>query len=108
MNSSCLHFAFQSSVTDFKSPSEASARAVAGAQSSKRAEPGVQGGSRQELEQREMLGITELRKWRCKTGDKMPEASWSCSERDSTALIYTKKPKMRWWECLFPSPPPGR
>lgn len=59
MNPSCLGFAFQFSVTDFKSPAEASARAVAGAQSSNRAEPGVQGRSEQELEQREMLGIIE-------------------------------------------------
>jgi len=41
MNSSCLGFAFQFSVTDFKSPAEASAGAVAGAQSNNRAGPGV-------------------------------------------------------------------
>lgn len=59
MNPSCLGFAFQFSVTDFKSPAEASARADAGAQSNNRAEPGVRGRSKHEVEQREMLGITE-------------------------------------------------
>lgn len=59
MNPSCLGFAFQFSVTDFKSPAEASARAVAGAQSNNRAEPGLRGRSEQEPEQGEILGITE-------------------------------------------------
>lgn len=59
INPSCLGFAFQFSVTYFKSPAEASARAVAGARSSSRVEPGIRGRSEQELEQREMLGITK-------------------------------------------------
>lgn len=56
MNPSCLGFAIQFSVTDFKSAAEASARAVAGAQSNNRAEPGVRGRSEQEIEQRDNRG----------------------------------------------------
>lgn len=95
MNPSCLGFAFQFSVTDFKSRAEASA----GADVEHRATTG------QSLELEEGASRSwsaegcwgwhsgDLRKQRCKIGTGTPVTSCRCSEGDSTAPDFCRDAK---------------